>query len=59
MQINHDNKKVQDALMSKISEIAEELESKPAHEILKWGFKKYGDKMVLASSFGEIGRAHV
>ena len=50
MQINHVKKKVQDPLFGKIGDIAE-LESKPAHEILKWGFKNYGDKMVLASSF--------
>ena len=52
MQINHDNEKAQEALMNKIRDIAEEVESKPPPEILKWGFKKYGDKMVLASSFG-------
>lgn len=52
MQINHDDKKAQDALVSEIRGIAEELDSKPATEILKLGFKKYGDKMVLASSFG-------
>lgn len=52
MQINHDKKKAQESLMSEIRSIANELESKPAPEILKWGFKKYGDKMVLASSFG-------
>lgn len=52
MQINPDKKKAQESLMSEIRSIANELESKPAPEILKWGFKKYGDKMVLASSFG-------
>jgi phosphoadenosine phosphosulfate reductase len=52
MQINHDDQKAQDVLTSEIRGIAEELESKPATEILKLGFKKYGDKMVLASSFG-------
>ena len=52
MQINPDEKKAQESLMSEIRSIANELESKPAPEILKWGFKKYGDKMVLASSFG-------
>ena len=52
MQINHDNEKAQEALMNNIRDIAEELESKPAPEILRWGFKKYGEKMVLASSFG-------
>lgn len=52
MQTNHDEKKSQESLMSEIRSLANELESKPAHEILKWGFKKYGDKMVLASSFG-------
>jgi phosphoadenosine phosphosulfate reductase len=52
MQINHDEKKAQESLMSEIRRIANELESKPAPEILKWGFKKYGDKMVLGSSFG-------
>ena len=52
MQINHDEKKAQESLMSEIRRIANELESKPAPEILKWGFEKYGDKMVLASSFG-------
>jgi phosphoadenosine phosphosulfate reductase len=52
MQINHDKEKAQEALMNNIRDIAEELESKPAPEILRWGFKKYGEKMVLASSFG-------
>src|SRR5918994_1729796 len=52
MQINHDEKKAQESLMSEIRRIANELESKPAPEILKWGFEKFGDKMVLASSFG-------
>ena len=52
MQANHDEKKSQESLMSEIRSIANELESKPAHEILKWGFKKYKDKMVLGSSFG-------
>jgi phosphoadenosine phosphosulfate reductase len=52
MQINHDDQKVQEALMREIRDIAEKIESKPATEILKLGFKKYGDKMVLASSFG-------
>jgi phosphoadenosine phosphosulfate reductase len=52
MQINHDEKKAQETLMSELRRIANELESKPAPEILKWGFEKYGDKMVLASSFG-------
>ena len=52
MQTNHNEKKPQESLMRKIRSIANELESKPAHEILKWGFKKYGDKMVLGSSFG-------
>lgn len=52
MQTNHDEKKSQESLMSEIRSLANELESKPAHEILKWGFKKYGDKMVLGSSFG-------
>jgi phosphoadenosine phosphosulfate reductase len=52
MQINPDEKKAQESLMSEIRSIANQLESKPAPEILKWGFKKYGDKMVLASSFG-------
>jgi phosphoadenosine phosphosulfate reductase len=52
MQINHDKDKAQDALMSEINNIAEELESNSAPEILNWAFKKYGDRMVLASSFG-------
>lgn len=52
MQTNHNEKKSQESLMREIKSIANELESKPAHEILKWGFKKYGDKMVLGSSFG-------
>lgn len=52
MQTNHDEKNSQESLMSEIRSIANELESKPAREILKWGFKKYGDKMVLGSSFG-------
>lgn len=52
MQTNHDEKKSQESLMSEIRKIAKELESKAAPEILKWGFEKYGDKMVLASSFG-------
>ena len=52
MQTNHDEKKSQESLMSEIRKIAKELESKAATEILKWGFEKYGDKMVLASSFG-------
>jgi phosphoadenosine phosphosulfate reductase len=51
MQTNHDEKESQESL-SEIRSIANDLESKPAHEILKWGFEKYGDKMVLASSFG-------
>jgi phosphoadenosine phosphosulfate reductase len=50
MQINHDNQK-EKAKLSDIKDIAE-VESKHAPEILKWGFKKFGDKMVLASSFG-------
>jgi len=52
MQINHDKDKAQDALMSEINNIAEEMESKSASKILNWAFKKYGDRMVLASSFG-------
>ena len=52
MQTNHDEKKSQESLMSEIRKIAKELESKAAPEILEWGFDKYGDKMVLASSFG-------
>lgn len=52
MQTNDDEKKSQESLISEITSIANELESKPAPEILKWGFEKYGDKMVLASSFG-------
>jgi phosphoadenosine phosphosulfate reductase len=52
MQTNDDKKKSQESLISEITSIANELESKPAPEILKWGFEKYGDKMVLASSFG-------
>lgn len=50
MQINHDEKKAHDSLLSEIENIEEE--SKSAPEILKWGFEKFGDKMVLASSFG-------
>lgn len=52
MQTNHDEKNSQESLMSEIRSIANELESKSAPEILKWGFKKYKDKMVLGSSFG-------
>lgn len=52
MQINHDNEKAQEALMNKIRDIAEELESKPAPEILRWGFKKYGEKWYLRRAFG-------
>jgi phosphoadenosine phosphosulfate reductase len=52
MQTNHDEKNSQETLMSEIRSIANELESKPAREILKWGFKNYKDKMVLGSSFG-------
>ena len=52
MQTNDDKKKSQESLISEITSIANGLESKPAPEILKWGFEKYGDKMVLASSFG-------
>ena len=52
MQTNHNEKKSQESLMREIKSIANELESKPAHEILKWGFERFGDKMVLASSFG-------
>jgi len=52
MQTNHNEKKPHESLMREIRSVANELESKPAHEILKWGFKKYGDKMVLGSSFG-------
>jgi phosphoadenosine phosphosulfate reductase len=51
MQTNHDEKESQESL-SEIRSIANDLESKAAHEILKWGFEKYGDKMVLGSSFG-------
>lgn len=39
-------------MVNEINNIAKEMESKVADEILKWGFKKYGDRMVLASSFG-------
>ena len=39
-------------MVNEINNIAKEMESKAADEILKWGFKKYGDRMVLASSFG-------
>jgi phosphoadenosine phosphosulfate reductase len=52
MQINHDKDKAQDALMREINNIAEEMESKSATDILNWAFKKYGGRMVLASSFG-------
>lgn len=37
--------------MSQIKQIAE-LESKSSDEVLEWGLKKYGRKIVLASSFG-------
>ena len=51
MQINHDEKKPHSSLVSEIAN-SEKMESKSAPEILKWGFEKFGDKMVLASSFG-------
>jgi phosphoadenosine phosphosulfate reductase len=51
MQINHDEKKAHASILSEIENI-EEMESKSAAEILKWGFEKFEDKMVLASSFG-------
>jgi phosphoadenosine phosphosulfate reductase len=51
MQVNDDEKKAHSSLKSEIDN-AEEMESKSATEILKWGFEKFGDKMVLASSFG-------
>ena len=51
MQVNHDEKKANSSLTSEIKN-AEKMESKSAPEILKWGFEKFGDKMVLASSFG-------
>ena len=51
MQINHDEKKPHSSLLSEIAN-TEKMESKSAPEILKWGFEKFGDKMVLASSFG-------
>ena len=51
MQINHDEKKPHSSLLSEIAN-TKKMESKSAPEILKWGFEKFGDKMVLASSFG-------
>lgn len=51
MQVNDDEKKAHSSLTSEIDN-AEKMESKSATEILKWGFEKFGDKMVLASSFG-------
>lgn len=51
MQINHDEKKPHSSILSEIAN-TEKMESKSAPEILKWGFEKFGDKMVLASSFG-------
>jgi len=51
MQTNHDEKKPHSSLLSEIAN-TEKMESKSAPEILKWGFEKFGDKMVLASSFG-------
>ncbi|MGE5685099.1 MAG: phosphoadenylyl-sulfate reductase, partial [Nitrososphaerota archaeon] len=51
MQINHDKKRVHNSLLSEI-ENTEEMETKSAPEILNWGFERFGDKMVLASSFG-------
>ena len=50
MQINHDDQKKIPTL-SDTKDIAD-VESKNAPEILKWGFKKFGNRMVLASSFG-------
>ena len=52
MQINNNDGEAPNALVNEINNIAKEMESKAADEILKWGFKKYGDRMVLASSFG-------
>ena len=52
MQINNNDGEAPDTLVNEINNIAKEMESKVADEILKWGFKKYGDRMVLASSFG-------
>lgn len=51
MQVNHDEKKAHGPLTNE-TENADKMESKSAPEILKWGFEKFGDKMVLASSFG-------
>lgn len=51
MQVNDDEKKAHSSLTSEIDN-TEKMESKSATEILKWGFEKFGDKMVLASSFG-------
>jgi phosphoadenosine phosphosulfate reductase len=51
MQVNHDEKKAHSSLTNE-TENAEKMESKSAPEILKWGFEKFGSKMVLASSFG-------
>jgi phosphoadenosine phosphosulfate reductase len=50
MQINHDDQK-KIATLTDIKDIAD-VESKDAPGILKWGFKKFGNRMVLASSFG-------
>lgn len=51
MQIKNDGKKEYTSLSNEIAN-NEKIESKSATEILKWGFEKFGDKMVLASSFG-------
>jgi phosphoadenosine phosphosulfate reductase len=51
MQVNHDEKKARSSLTNE-TENTEKMESKSAPEILKWGFEKFGSKMVLASSFG-------
>ena len=52
MHIKNDNKKVDLDSVNELKAIAEEMESKPAQEVLQWGFAKFGDRMVLASSFG-------
>ena len=52
MQINPDEKKAHESLMREIMSISNELESKPAPDIIKLGFNKYDDKMVLASIYG-------
>lgn len=54
MQINKYDGEASNTLVNEneINKIAKEMESKTAEEILQWGFKEYGSRMVLASSFG-------